>query len=79
MSAELKEIEVEGIVSQLGSQYFLTTDDGDQYELSAILPWESVAPDYRTGIYAQYIGKRVIATGLTKGHTIWNAHLIESN
>ena len=79
MSSELKEIEIEGIVSRSGTQYTITTDDGMRYELSAIMPWESVAPDYGTGIFAEYVGKRAIATGLTDGHTIWNAQLTEKN
>jgi hypothetical protein len=79
MSSDLKEIKVEGIISQSGSKYKITTDDGTQYELSAIMLWESVAPDYGTGVFAQYIGKRAIATGLTEGYTIWKAQLIDVN
>jgi hypothetical protein len=73
MSSELKEIHVEGIISRTREQYAITTDDGINYELSSILPWESIAPDYGTGVFAQCVGKRANVIGLTDGHTIWKA------
>jgi hypothetical protein len=79
MSSELKEIQVEGIISRTRDQYTITTDDGINYDLSVILPWESVAPDYGTGVFTQCIGKRVNVAGLTDGHTIWKAQLININ
>ena len=77
MRSQLKEIRVEGIVSQLGGQYIITTDDGTQYKLSAILTWGSVAQDYGTGVFVKYIGKQAVAIGLTEGHTIWKAQLLD--
>jgi hypothetical protein len=75
MCPELKEIQVEGVVSQKGNQYTITTDDGIQYNLSAIMPWEAVAPGYRIEGFTLHAGRRVIATGMTDGCTIWKAQL----
>ena len=79
MSSELKEIEVEGIISQTGKQYTITSDDGTNYDLSAILPWEAVASDYGIGAFTHHVGKRAKIAGLTDGYTIWNAQLIDMN
>jgi hypothetical protein len=58
LSPELRKIRVDGIVSQLGKQYAITTDDETRYTLSAIMPWESVSPDYGTEVFAFHIGKK---------------------
>jgi hypothetical protein len=77
MSGELKEISVTGLVSRILDNYVITTDDGQNYELSAIMPWEAVSPDFGSGEFALHLGKRVIASGMTDGHTIWKASLNE--
>ena len=74
----MEEISVVGLISQILGKYVVTTDDGTQYELSAILPWEAVAPDYGTGEFAPSLGKRVEVTGLTDGGTIWGARINQS-
>ena len=73
----MKEISVTGIVSKILDQYVITTDDGTEYKLSAIMPWEAVPPDFGSGDFALHLGKRMTATGTTDGHTIWRAMLSE--
>ena len=75
----MKEISITGIVSKIIDQYVITTDDGTEYKLSAIMPWEAVAPDFGSGDFALYLGKRVTAIGTTDGHTIWRAALSEES
>ncbi len=75
MSSELQEIEVLGLISRVLDNYIVTTDDGTEYTLSAINPWESVSPDYNSGQYADFLGHRMIARGQTDGSTIWGASL----
>jgi hypothetical protein len=77
MNDQMKEISVSGMVSKIMDQYVITTDDGTEYKLSAILPWEAVAADFGSGDFALHVGKRMIATGTTDGHTIWRAALSE--
>jgi hypothetical protein len=74
---QLKEISITGIVSKIVDQYVITTDDGTEYKLSAIMPWEAVAAEFGSGDFALHLGKRVTATGATDGHTIWRAILSE--
>lgn len=73
----MKEISVTGIVSKILDQYVITTDDGTEHKLSAIMPWEAVVPDFGSGDFALHLGKRMTATGTTDGHTIWRATLSE--
>ncbi|MFX1560515.1 MAG: hypothetical protein ACFFBL_07990 [Promethearchaeota archaeon] len=73
----MKEISATGIVSKVMDQYLITTDDGKEYWLSAIMPWEAVPPDFRSGDFALHLGKRMTATGTTDGDTIWGAMLSE--
>lgn len=75
MSGSLKEIEVIGLVSKILERYVITTDDGTEFELSAIMPYEAVSPDFGIGIFANSLGKRMVVSGLTDGHTIWSATL----
>ena len=77
--SELKEIKAEGVVTRESNQYVITTDNGTKFNLSAIMPWESVAADYGTDVFASHFGKRVIAVGMTDGHTIWKVHISSSN
>ncbi|MHA1665762.1 MAG: hypothetical protein ACTSW7_00105 [Candidatus Thorarchaeota archaeon] len=74
----LKEIIVTGLVSRILDKYVITTDDGTEYELSAIMPWEAVSPDFGFGDYALHLGKRMVASGSTDGHAIWKATLTET-
>lgn len=73
----MKEISVTGIVSKVLDQYLITTDDGSEYWLSAIMPWEAVSTDFGSGDFALHLGKRMTATGSSDGHTIWGARLSE--
>ncbi len=66
---------VSGIVSYRQDNYIITTDDGTEYILSAIMPWEAVPSDFGSGDYALHVGKRMTATGTTDGQTIWRAVL----
>ena len=75
MNHEMKEISVTGLVSNILDQYVITTDDGTEYKLSAILPWEAVAADFGSGDFALHLGKRMTAIGTTDGYTIWRATL----
>ena len=74
----MKEITVTGAVSRRMNEYVITTDDGTEYKLSAIMPWEAVSPDFRSGDFELHLGQRMIASGSTDGHTIWGARLSES-
>ena len=73
----MKDISVTGIVSRTFDQYVITTDEGTEYKLSAIMPWEAVAADFGSGDFALHLGKRMTATGSTDGDTIWGAMLSE--
>ncbi|RDE11607.1 MAG: hypothetical protein C4K47_09615 [Candidatus Thorarchaeota archaeon] len=71
----MKDVSITGLISRIMNRYVITTDDGTQYELSAIYPWEAVSADYGSGIFAANLGKHMTAMGLTDGHTIWKANL----
>jgi hypothetical protein len=71
----MKDLSVTGLISRIMNRYVITADDGTQYELSAISPWEAVSVDYGSGVFAANLGKRMTASGLTDGHTIWKASL----
>ena len=74
----MKEITITGIVSRILDHYVITTDDGTEYKLSAIMPWEAVAPDFGSGDFALHLGKRMTASGSFDGYTIWRATLSEA-
>jgi hypothetical protein len=74
----MKEINITGLVSRILNKYVITSDDGSEYELSAIMPWEAVSPDFGSGDFALHLGKRMIASGMTDGSTIWKASLTEA-
>ncbi|NWF94847.1 MAG: hypothetical protein HXY34_01760 [Candidatus Thorarchaeota archaeon] len=71
----LKEVTVTGIVRKHINRYVVWTDDRHQYTLSAIMPYAAVSPDHDSGKYAVFVGKRVRASRLLDGSTLWNAHL----
>ncbi len=73
----MDEITVTGIVSKGMSEYLITTEDGTEYKLSAIMPWEAVSPDFCSGDFALHLGKRMNASGSSDGQTIWGASLSE--
>ena len=75
---QMKEISVTGIVCKIMDQYVITTDDGTEYKLSGIMPWEAVPHDFGSGDFALHLGKRMTATGTTDGDTIWRATLSET-
>ena len=74
----MKEITVTGLVSKILNQYVITTDDGTEFQLSAILPWEAVSADYGTSEFAQNLGRKMTASGVTDGQTIWKSSLTEA-
>ncbi len=51
-------------------------DNGTEYKLSAIMPWEAVSPDFDSGKFAAVLGKRVTVSGVTDGTTIWGADVV---
>ena len=69
----MDEKEISGIVSRKNNEYILTADDGKEYKLFAISPWESVPPDFDSAKFAKFIGKKVKASGNFSGSEIWNA------
>jgi len=73
----MEEISVTGIISRILNDYVITPDDGIEYKLSAIMPWEAVAPDFGSGIFALHLGKRMKASGFIDDNTIWRATLSE--
>ena len=73
MSGSFKEISVIGIISKIFNEYVITADDGKEYKLSAIMPYEAVSPDFDSGRFAIGLGKRVVVSGVTDGETIWRA------
>ena len=73
----MKEITVTGLVSKVLNEYIITTDDGTEFKLSAIMPWEAVSPDFGSGDFALHLGKRMTASGSIDGQTIWGATLSE--
>ena len=73
----MKEIIIIGLVSRVLNKYVITSDDGSEYELSAIMPWEAVSPDFGSGDFAIHLGKRMVASGVAEGHTIWKASLTD--
>ena len=77
MSDSLKEITVTGLISKIFNDYTITMDDGTEYKLSAIMPWEAVSPDFDSGKFAVVLGKRVSVSGMTDGSTIWGAEIIK--
>ncbi|NHJ14118.1 MAG: hypothetical protein EAX95_10610 [Candidatus Thorarchaeota archaeon] len=77
MSGSLNDITVSGIVSRIYGQYVITADDGTEYRLSAIMPYEAMSTDFDSGRFALVLGKRVTASGVTDGATIWRAHIVD--
>jgi hypothetical protein len=79
LSGSLKEISVTGLVSKIFNEYVVTTDDGTEYKLSAIMPYEAVSPDFDSGKFAIELGKRVVVSGVTDGETIWKASIAHTD
>ena len=73
----MDEITVVGLISKIMDRYVVTTDDGTQYTLSAIMPYESVPPDHDSHIFIERLGLRTKVSGLCDGNTIWRAYLSE--
>ncbi len=73
----MEDITVVGIISENLNEYVLTTDDGVEYKLSAILPWEAVPADFGSSGFAARLGERVTISGVTDGNTIWRADFVE--
>ena len=75
----MDEIAVLGVIKKTSTNYVIVTDDGKEYRLSAILPWEAISPDYNTYEFELNLGKRISVSGVTNGHTIYRASLSEIN
>ena len=73
----MEDITVSGTISENLNEYVLTTDDGIEYKLSAILPWEAVPADFASGRFALKLGEQVTISGVTDGNTIWRADFVE--
>ena len=73
----MEEITVVGLISKILDRYVVTTDDGTQFTLSAIMPYESVSPDNDSHTFAEHLGLRTKVSGLCDGNTIWRAYLTE--
>jgi hypothetical protein len=71
----MDEITIVGTVSKTASGYVAYTDNGTEYQLSAILPWEAVPPDFGSVGFEMHLAKRMIISGLTDGNTIYGARL----
>ena len=71
----MDDIEVVGLISKVINRYVVITKDGTEYELSAIMPWEAVSPDFDSGRFAQNLGQKMAVSGSTDGSTIWGAQL----
>lgn len=69
----MEEQEIFGVVSKRNNVYILTTEDGKEYKLFAISPWESVPPEFDTTKFAEFVGKKVKASGRVTEGEIWNA------
>ncbi|MFW9955707.1 MAG: hypothetical protein ACFFD3_14250 [Candidatus Thorarchaeota archaeon] len=74
----MDEIIVVGIISRILNEYAVTTDEGVEYKLSAILPWEAVSPEYGSEEFAMHLGKRLTVQGLSDGSTIYRASILET-
>ncbi|MGY5874124.1 MAG: hypothetical protein RTU30_00120 [Candidatus Thorarchaeota archaeon] len=73
----LNEITVVGLISKIMDEFVVTADDGTEYKLSAIMPYESVPPEHGSHIFAKCLGTRCKVSGLCDGHTIWRAYISE--
>jgi hypothetical protein len=69
----MEETELTGVISKKFNKYILTTDEGKEYKLFAISPWESVPTDFDTAKFEQFIGDTVKVYGRLSGSEIWNA------
>lgn len=69
----MEEIELTGVVSKKLNEYILTTEEGKEYKLFAISPWESVPTDFGTAKFEEFIGESVKVNGRLSGSEIWNA------
>ncbi|NHJ84180.1 MAG: hypothetical protein FK734_01875 [Asgard group archaeon] len=68
----MENVELTGTLSQRMNKYILTTDDGTEYILFSISPWEAVSPDFDTAKFAQFIGKKVKVYGRATGTEVWD-------
>ncbi len=69
----MEDVEISGVVSRKMEKYILTTEDGEEYTLYAINPWESVPVDFDTAKFEKFIGEKVKVFGRSSGTEIWNA------
>lgn len=73
----MEDIAIIGVISKRFGKIIITSEGGEIYNLSAIRPWEAVAPDFNSAQFEKYVGKRVRVSGKTDGDTIWNAQIEE--
>ncbi|MCG3253847.1 MAG: hypothetical protein ACTSUW_03630 [Candidatus Heimdallarchaeota archaeon] len=69
----MEEVELTGVVSKKFNEFILTTEEGKEYKLFAINPWESVPTNFDTAKFEQFVGESVKVSGRLSGSEIWNA------
>lgn len=73
----MKEITIIGKVEKRNNEYIVITEDNIEYKLYAIKPMEAVSPDFDIGKFAQFVGKKVRASGISDENAVWDAYLEE--
>ena len=73
----MKESTLIGKVENKFNEYILRTEKNEEIKLYAIRPMEAVSPDFDSGKFAKFIGKKVKASGLFDGSALWDAYLEE--
>ncbi len=73
----IEEKYVIGVVKEIMNKFILVTDDGKEYKLYAINPWEAVSVDFNSSRFVPFVGKTVKATGRIQDSEIWAAHLTD--
>ncbi|MBN1330853.1 MAG: hypothetical protein JXA54_15375 [Candidatus Heimdallarchaeota archaeon] len=66
-----------GVVKEIMNKFVLVSDEGHEYKLYAINPWEAVSTDFNSNKFVPFIGKKVKATGRINNSEIWAANLID--
>ncbi|NHJ03551.1 MAG: hypothetical protein EAX90_01920 [Candidatus Heimdallarchaeota archaeon] len=75
----MEEKEILGILSKKLNQFILTDENGKEYKIYAINPWESVPPDFDTAKFVEFIGEKVKVSGNLSNEEIWNAFIHKEN
>ena len=73
----MEEQELIGILTKRVNKFIVITEEGKEYRIYAINPWQAVSIDYDTGKYNDLIGKKVRVFGRFLGTEIWKATIEE--